>query len=1363
VNDPKPRKITRRALIVGTAGVGVTGLGAIQRLQRPAPEPPQTPAAAHGPGLPEEAVSLPQIALRGYGTVSATFHRIAGAHGAASVLRTRCESPQKALLMQAKYLADAERMPGIEPLTLQLPSGRIAAHRSTAGGCIAACAIESEVLIFAAADAADLTTLCARHLPPNTPTNAFTPRAQVPMFLDRWDRYGLLAYYSPYATNPNPVTNPDPTPPHGDPQAPAAARREDEFTGDFDFAAAQGPLGLAVWAGETLNDTAEGLTNTPYWDWVTAECRAHHLPLHINIQCQAALWLTNRYRDETMQKAPQYCGTYYSLLEPNLGGPGFVSWNAVQAEAVELGVLQEIVRRFTADPNLVGWLEPHGETDAPPQSLLVEYGPVADRSYRRFLQARYASPAALGTAWYGDPNQVASWQEVRAPELAEFVGWGSDALDLTGEWHIRMLRAPNGHHYTVQEVQGFGQGPIPTEPILPEWVQPDYDDRSWGVLRLPGNDRQIFLPRAPAVLRRSLEIPADWLASHPRVWLVLWDLAETHDEPYSLYVNGRKAPDLPSREQNHWGAVEVTGLLQPGKNTLLLRLPRGFLAYRLYLSPRPPLEYPNLGPHLNARWADFSDWVLWSRGEAVRRGAQMIRQVDPEREITLMAPNLNSGVIKRVCEDYGGHFHDTGSMAGFWNEFNALLMRGSGLPVTAEPGGAAPDLPSFHAFWGRWLTEGVQGVHYFQQLGDILWKPDIRKDFETNRALYEMVGKYHVPFADVAVLYGFSNAQASGWPWGYAPDTNLPGGYWAWNTAYSLLAYCPRDGVSEQDFEIGNVDRYRVILDSNTSIMAPALLAQIERWIRQGGTFITFAHTGRHTPTEPNSWPISRLTGYRVTHIDRYGPRSEAQESRRLRLAPGQTVLQGEPWASGVSGSGLRLQKTAADCRDLLLWEDGSVAAGVRPLGAGRIFHLGVHFETLFDRRNSPHTVALLTQILDTLRVERVPGQAAGVMMRHYISNSGLHDVWVVFNDAARPITTDLIFRAPLAPSRCFDVKAGREAAITLRDGAHGVRDLALEPFETRLFLTPRADVERAPLEWMRVQRAWWRRPKTPPADPLPTPASDQRHSLDLTEGWAFRSAEGLNEADVAALTARQADEAGWDRVRLGAWSPAERKPVRHVVLRKTFTVPAAWAADGVKQLWIQSWTGPTFRDSGRVFLDGDLLRDFNADGMAGGDLTALLAPGSVHTLALEVRGETALCGVLGNAWIYHVPEPLARQDLGGDWVVTRDGIHDEETVALPGPVQALFASRSVRVDAAQAKRNAVLYLASDGPLHGVLINGRMITRHHHHIGADFALNLTPFVRFGEENRFELICRSPDRAYTISAIELRFYDPGGYP
>ena len=110
-----------------------------------------------------------------------------------------------------------------------------------------------------------------------------------------------------------------------------------------------------------------------------------------------------------------------------------------------------------------------------------------------------------------------------------------------------------------------------------------------------------------------------------------------------------------------------------------------------------------------------------------------------------------------------------------------------------------------------------------------------------------------------------------GFPWGYDPNTVLRGGQWQWRLADLLRTEYPRDLLDESDFSAGsgagsgNAERYRVIIDENTTIMDEPLLEGIERYVRDGGIFVTYVQTGRHTSAEKDAWPISKLTGYSVT------------------------------------------------------------------------------------------------------------------------------------------------------------------------------------------------------------------------------------------------------------------------------------------------------------------------------------------------------------------------------------------------------------------------------------------------------------------------------------------------------------------
>ncbi len=149
--------------------------------------------------------------------------------------------------------------------------------------------------------------------------------------------------------------------------------------------------------------------------------------------------------------------------------------------------------------------------------------------------------------------------------------------------------------------------------------------------------------------------------------------------------------------------------------------------------------------------------MAWVRMEALRRGMQMIRQVAPDQQITLMHPDDYADGIKSLAKEFGGNFHNTGYMSGIWADFLPALMRGAQLPFTLEPGGPASNVSDLRRYLGNWSTEGLQGVDYFIHIGNVMWNPEIRKEFERQLNLFHLIGKYHSPRAEVASLYSDRN------------------------------------------------------------------------------------------------------------------------------------------------------------------------------------------------------------------------------------------------------------------------------------------------------------------------------------------------------------------------------------------------------------------------------------------------------------------------------------------------------------------------------------------------------------------------------------------------------------------------------
>lgn len=1293
--------------------------------------------AAQDATIPED---FPPAKLRGYGTISATFRKQADG----SVLSIQCEDEGKAKLLQAKYLSDLCVLPGVrlfkgKDYTCCLADGQ---------GVIAAWQQDSQVTILASPSAEKLELLRAQV----KPSGVSSAQVDVPMYLDRWDKFGFRFYYSPWRT-------PD-----------GVAVADYNFPGDFDYAQSQDNSGLVLWDHLNPINTAEGMLRQSYWDWAAAAAAARRLPVAINISMGTggtALWQSNRYPWQVQQKMPQFSGNYHKVADPYLGGMGVLSWMGRETYDLSLGVLQESVRHWKTQPNVVSFLEPNGELHHGHQDIFLEYGPLADASYRKFLEEKYRTPDALSERWFGRPDAITSWDQVRVPELASFLGWNDAAIDLRDEWAVNYEALADGKKFENRHANDeFFFDRVPSEPAPQEWYAANFDDSSWPRVIAPGHDVLMLMPHRPAVFRRTVSLDAKKLAAHPRWWLYVWDLNLATDDRLSVHVNGRPAgvSEPLGRGLPHWGAFEVTDFLKSGKNQFSLRVPKGYLSYRVYLSPDEPRQFPQLGEHRNAQWVDLIDWTRSTRVDLVRRGMSMIRQEDPDRPITLMSPSRYVDAIKSLALDYGGEFRDTGFIAGNYCDYLPGIMQGVDLPFSVEPGGPAGTLEEFRRMMGLYLISNVQGVDYFIHLGSLMWHDEIRRNFEEHKGLYHLFGKFHSPKAEVAVLFNNRAQNLTGFPWGNDIGANQTSGYFEWNIGGVLRGRFPYDFLTESAFDDGSAAGYKVIVDSNSSIMEEGLVSEIGKWVRAGGIFITSGQTGRHTPTKFHAWPVAKLTGYEVARVDRYSPEGRAEEKHTLSSAPRQAVFSGA-W-NEMAANGLGLRKISPEAEDLLLWDDGTVAAGMRRLGKGLVIHTGVNFgdarlpdriELSPDSEQMKRLGDFYAELLTAQKIAPVAVSAPAPMVftRRYVSNNGLYDFWVIWNENHVPVTTDMVFGDGFHPAEAREMSTGQMVKTVSENGKTLLRGIELPPQQARGYLTPRNEIADASRRWLELQRRWWRGTAPPAGAKLPTPAEVQQCAKDLTQDWAFKPLADGEDAD--ALAGAGVDDSSWPRRNLNIWS-MEHPDVRRAVYRKKFRVPESWRG-GTVALWMQNFDWATFHDRGNVWLDGRQITKDCRDGLRN-ERFPELRPGAEHVLAVEVEGKGSLRGVAGECWLAWRPEPVATQDLGGGWTVTKDALRYEATAEFPGSWHGRLARRSFDLDKKFEGKTVMLHYEGNAETCGLIINGRWVRGMHHPMDQDWQINITPWVKFGGENEIQIGRMNERGEGNVRAVGLDFYDAG---
>ncbi|MDR0328329.1 MAG: hypothetical protein LBI05_08550 [Planctomycetaceae bacterium] len=1288
-----------------------------------------------------QRIDLPTVELRFFGAVAGTYYQYDIPKGTASLLSIQTESEKKAQFLHDKFLHDVVQANKSLSLRDEIPIYALPDKSYLS------IRLDGERLFLVTAqDVMDLLSLLNLTGPVSPPA---PPYRQPPLPVRAWNDYPFRFYYW-FDQHPRGVEP-----------------RNYRSLPEFDWAKEQN-TGFIDWVNVATNDSAEGLSVLNGIHWAIRAAERRGLPVVINTSLtnnQAAN--TNRFASEVQRGMPDYVGSFYCVADQSHAGVRELSWASHAGKDAILATLQNVVRQTKDYPNVIEYLEPHGELRHGNHDIYLEYGPVADAGFQDFLKHEYNNDlSVLSRRWFDDPNALKSWDEVRVPEIASFAGWNPDApfgaIDLKGDWRIQ-YEPPRG---TPPQFEN-GQAREKWERAIrapAEWFADNFDDSAWATIPAPGHDRIMFThQRNPAVFRRTFHVPSDWHKTNQKTWIYVWDLNRAHGHTEQVWINGKLVGEqVIPHPRNNVMVFEVSDVLQSGDNSIAIRVAEGFLAYKVYLSPVAPRWYPELTPTENRRWVDFAAWWRTSRLEAVRRGLEMIREVEPDREIVCMSPYSYFAGMRELCAKYGGHFHDTGGMSGTYSLDLPGMMRGAGLPCSLEPGGPAGSAEELRRFTSLWAVEGINAVHYFIHIGAVLWNPEIKELFEKLKPQIQFMGKHHIPRGEVASLMDDRIGNLTDFPLIGPEQHNVfirhdPG---LWSPARYFTQEYYWDTVTLYDFEAteqDNLKQYRTVIDTNCSILSEKQVSDIERWVRDGGLFVTFVQTGRHTPDKADAWSIEKLTGYRVTGIDPHDGNGEARW-RKLRIAENQTIFSEEHWAENQrSGNGLSLEKVAPECENLLYWEDGSVAAGIRPLGKGYVIHLGAKFSNTTIWWGNGATKTVFEQILDWRKTSKHPARAEhqNITMQPSVTNDFLYDVWTLACVDRDACSSRIIFAKDQAPEELTEVGTGKVFPVTLQqDGKYATGPIPFERHETRIFTAPRKETASAPLQWLELQRAWWRGawkpdPQSPPLAPLP-----QDYTVDLNAGWFVKSL-AENEKPESFIT-NDFDDSLWTRGRMESWTVPEDSPSNRRMFRKTLVIPEQWKGGTVELMFQGHYDSPFMgRGTGRLWIDGREVERF----FRGVPLTDW-KPGKTYQIAVYCEGWTDVSGPAGNIWLAWLPEPEQTIDLSGDWTMTKDFLHwNEQPQQLPGvwSKEMRGAKRTFTMPKMEPDTQVyVRYEAVRSGLTGVIINGRYLRRHHHDLSERTWLNITPWLRFGAENEIEIVGRENENQ-EIKLIRLDCY------
>jgi hypothetical protein len=290
-----------------------------------------------------------------------------------------------------------------------------------------------------------------------------------------------------------------------------------------------------------------------------------------------------------------------------------------------------------------------------------------------------------------------------------------------------------------------------------------------------------------------------------------------------------------------------------------------------------------------------------------------------------------------------------------------------------------------------------------------------------------------------------------------------------------------------------------------------------------------------------------------------------------------------------------------------------------------------------------------------------------------------------------------------------------------------------MEPNEVKLYITARQQQTDSPELWLNHQAKWWKQPTGKLGEAFPMPSYP--NTVALSKGW-----QPIEPKQV-------------EPTRLGVMPNTSKGKV--MSFTQTFTVPHDWQ-NGRTMFWMQGWNGDTFVGEGQILLDDQVIMDWSRRGVDGLDLTDRLSPDSSHTLVVHLRSDRPIIGLRGESWLSHVPTPVASVDLAGDWSFSSDVLRFDRTAKLPGHWNGHMAKRMVTLPAENKNLQAMLRIDTPGMVLGVIVNGHWVRSHHHGIGEQFDINISPWLSYDQPNELVLVNWTGNGQTQINGVQIYY-------
>lgn len=1252
----------------------------------------QTASAAdsNSSGLPGKTVRTEESGLaplRGYGALRAIGTISETPQGRVSLVRITAESEQAARILGSKYLADFTAYGQIEETPNAALSPATILTVKTGGTWVIG--LQGKELLVLSSSSPRALQAAATAL--GAAKWAAPERNAYPRYLDCFDNAGLGQWWMP-PTKPDDILkyfkeNPGIVNVHGQTLTASYAPNVYDSTGD-DNGIAQAklmgkPYRLMTWGG------------IPSW------------------------WVSQTYGNGDHLESLAEGSTARDLFEAT----GYTSFQIAspQANAVHIDALANVMSRYKDDPDLLAWLEPHGEFSLHRDPAKVP--PGAKERFPQYLQKTKGYTLAQANQAYG--FQAKSWQDLNYPDTAYFYGRRGQFVDLDAKpW-----RWQPGHDLAQDSQAG--------------WNTPTFDDSSWPEeARTSAHILSQFDGKGrvwPLWYRFNADVPSAILKGSGPLYLHVLPATEQKGSELAVWINGKEARKDKEEKTNMYRHVQfdVSSLLQGGKNQFAIYSKGGRIKYRVFLSRTSAEEFPYADAKLNQLYLDWNDYVIWEKLETLKLYLAAMRAVDPVRPIKVMTPHLFQSDAMDLMARYGAYPQLTGEGAGFYRPMHYKgYARLRGLPGSSEPGGAMFTPANMQGMFSNIFWESQDCHDYvFDPQRDFWPHKEVVQWRADNAPLLKTLGKTDFGPMRIGVLRDVEQDMRYN-----------NGDIWKWDVARGPLpsaGICPVL-VDGKEFDRGLADKVPVIIDCATTVMTPERVATIQRYIAAGGTFVAMHNTGRHTPTQRDAWPLAHAFGLHIE--DRFpGNPTQTGPIASITFTKEQTLissLQGKKTeGSGVSmdymgnelGGAIQIKTDRSNVKPIATWENGSMAVCDISYGKGRLVWLGSPFYVRFKDENGKWMneetrQALFAEMVSGLGVElNTRSSDPRVWIEKRESKNGLYSVYMTTAANIRSkdwkiedkIPTDLSLRG-LHDASVVDMTQAKPVEIPSENTKDGLvlKGQVFHPFQVRQFAVVRPDVGlEAPLHWLQVQKNQWRAldiPKDEQVDlkeihrqVMKEAAAMGEQGLDLNAQWKVRRFNASSPEVKDDWTAPDYSDSAWETGKLGTWLVNGWLDARRVQYRKTISLSKEWT-DPQKRvlLGFQGFHAIGLQGNATWLLNGKPMKEAFTNSMLI-DVTEQARQGQLQ-IALEVTGTSMGCGPGGVLYLKSVAKPKASLDLAGNWTVLSDWHKTDGTVSLPGEVKGglgircsfdlpeSWAGKSVRL---------VVDLSTPRAIEGIIVN----------------------------------------------------------